>query len=136
MRSRGLILGLTVAACAVTAQLSPATAEDIRAAGTTMVAFSAGLATELAALRRFLFARLYRHPRVMRVMDDAQGVVRDLVARYTADSSAMPAAWAAEAASLDEPRRARLVADFVAGMTDRFAIGEHRRLFSSTPALR
>jgi dGTPase len=118
------------------AALAPVTVEDIRHTGGPVVAFSASMATELGQLRRFLFARLYRHARVLHVMDDAQGVVRDLVARYMADASAMPRAWATEAAVLDERRRARLVADFVAGMTDRFAIGEHRRLFAETPTLR
>jgi dGTPase len=118
------------------AALSPVTAEDIRHAGGPVVAFSSSMASELGQLRRFLFARLYRHARVMRVMDDAQGMVRDLVARYMADARAMPPSWATEAAALNERRRARLVADFVAGMTDRFAIGEHRRLFAKTPALR
>jgi dGTPase len=69
-------------------------------------------------------------------MTGAEGVVRDLVGRYLTDPTAMPAAWQAEARGLDEPRRARLVADFVAGMTDRYALGEHRRLFDATPELR
>ncbi len=118
------------------AALAPAGADDIRDAGQAIVAFSPAMATELGKLRRFLFQRLYRHPRVTRVMDDAQGMIRDLMARYVVDASAMPRAWAEEAATLDEHRRARLVADFVAGMTDRFAIGEHRRLFATTPELR
>ena len=55
--------------------------------------------------------------------------MRDLMARYVADATALPRAWAEQARALDERRRGRLVADFVAGMTDRFAIGEHKRLF-------
>jgi dGTPase len=118
------------------ARLAPQSADDIRNAGEPCVAFSPAMTTELGELRRFLFARLYRHPRVTRVMDDAQAMLRDLMARYVADASALPRAWSEEAVSLDERRRARLVADFLAGMTDRFAVGEHRRLFPATPALR
>ena len=112
--------------------LAPDTADDIRRAGHAVVAFSPGMAGELAALRRFLFARLYRHPRVDGDMEQAQAVVRDLIGRYMADAAAMPKTWAEEAATLPERRRARLVADFVAGMTDRFAFGEHKRVFGGT----
>ena len=91
---------------------------------------------ELAELRRFLFERLYRHPSVDCDMARAQTVVQDLMARYTADSTAMPRAWSDEASALDERRRARRVADFVAGMTDRYALAEHKRLFPATPELR
>ncbi|MGE0626938.1 MAG: deoxyguanosinetriphosphate triphosphohydrolase [Hyphomicrobiaceae bacterium] len=118
------------------AALAPRTAGDIRQAGYTLVTFSDGMAVQIADLRRFLFARLYRHQRVMRVMGDAQEVVRGLVERYVAEPGKLPPAWQAQAAPLDERRRLRLIGDFVAGMTDRYAIGEHRRLFATTPELR
>jgi dGTPase len=118
------------------ARLSPRHPDDIRSAGTPVGAFSDAMAAELQQLRTFLFGRLYRHRRVMQVMDGAEGVVRELVGRYLANPAAMPVAWQAEARGLDEARRARLVADFVAGMTDRYALGEHRRLFDATPELR
>jgi dGTPase len=117
-------------------RLAPHDPDDIRSAATPVIGFSEAMLAELERLKDFLFARLYRHRRVMRVMDDAQDVVRDLVARYVGDRSAMPKAWQAAAEGLDEARRARHVADFVAGMTDRYAIGEHRRLFDATPDLR
>jgi dGTPase len=70
-------------------------------------------------------------------MSAAESVVADLFAAYTADATRMPQGWAAAAAAApDERRRARIVADFVAGQTDRYAIGEHRRLFDATPDLR
>jgi dGTPase len=69
-------------------------------------------------------------------MDRAGRLVRDLVARYRREPEAMPEAWRAAASSADERQQARLVADFVAGMTDRFAMAEHRRLFDATPELR
>ncbi len=118
------------------ATLSPTNPDDIRNAGRGVVAFSGHMSTQIGELRSFLFARLYRNDRVMRVMDDAQSVIRDLVDRYRTDPTAMPAAWSEAADRLDQRRRARLIGDFVAGMTDRYAISEHRRLFAATPALR
>jgi dGTPase len=118
---------VTEARCRL-AQLAPATADDIRAAPRDIVTFSAPMAAELGVLRRFLFERLYRHPSVERDMTRAQGVLRDLMSLYMADAGTMPRAWAEEARTLDDRRRARLVADFVAGMTDRFAMSEHKRL--------
>ena len=87
-------------------------------------------------LKAFLFARLYRHPRVMAIMARAESIVRDLVARYREDPAAMPASWLAEAGTLGARQKTRLIGDFVAGMTDRYAISEHRRLFDATPELR
>jgi dGTPase len=79
---------------------------------------------------------MYRHARVMKVMDQAAGVVRDLFARYSAQPRDLPAEWSESLAGLDEAARARHVADFIAGMTDRYALAEHARLFDSTPELR
>lgn len=118
------------------AALAPQSPDAIRDAGAEMIGFSAAMFAELKKLRTFLFARLYRHPRVMRVMSDAEVIVRDLAQRYGQDQSALPEAWRTAARALPERRRVRLTADFVAGMTDRFAIAEHRRLFDATPDLR
>ena len=118
------------------AALAPETADDIRAASGAVVAFSQFVAVEVDALKSFLFKRVYRHPKVMKVMVDAEGMVSELFERYMADIDAMPPAWAADSRGLDERRHARRVADFVAGMTDRYAIEEHLRLFESTPELR
>jgi len=118
------------------ASLAPSTADDIRAATAEVVAFSAPMREELKRLRAFLFARLYRHARVMAVMSDAEQIVRDLVARFSVDVDALPQAWRAAAIAMTDRQRARHVGDFVAGMTDRYALAEHRRLFASTPALR
>ena len=79
---------------------------------------------------------MYRHPRVMAVMDQAAGVVRDLFARYSTHSGDLPAEWQEGLTGLDAAARARHVADFIAGMTDRYALAEHARLFDSTPELR
>jgi len=118
------------------AALAPTHPDAIRGAAGPVMAFSADMLRELSLLRRFLFARLYRHAKVMAIMRDAQGIVRDLIARYSADPQAMPESWQAAAGRLGERSRLRLVGDFVAGMTDRYALQEHRRLFPSTPELR
>ncbi|HUJ38783.1 MAG TPA: deoxyguanosinetriphosphate triphosphohydrolase [Hyphomicrobium sp.] len=118
------------------AALNPQSPDDIRRAPGATAAFSAALASDIGRLKAFLLKRVYRHEHVMRIMRDAEGIVRDLFGRYLAEPSAMPAAWHAASRALSERRLARLIADFVAGMTDRYALGEHRRLFDATPNLR
>lgn len=118
------------------AEARPGSADDVRRAARPLVAFAPALDEELAELKAFLKDSVYRHPKVMAVMDGAQSVVSDLCLRYMSQPHCLPGPWAAAAETLEMPRRARLVRDFVAGMTDRFAIGEHRRLFDATPELR
>ena len=76
---------------------------------------------------------MYRHPDVRRVRDRADAIVRRLFEAYLTDPSAMPPDWAARAC---QGERARAVADYIAGMTDRFAIAEHARLFDDASDLR
>jgi dGTPase len=116
--------------------LSPGAPDDIRQAAKAVVGFSDEMSADIAGLRTFLTARVYRSRRVTDVMDKAAEIVRDLFGRYVVDPAAMPEAWQAAAAGLGERRRARVIGDFVAGMTDRYAIAEHRRLFDATPELR
>ena len=118
------------------AALSPLSPTDIRGAGQAIVAFSAPMERDLVALKAFLMRRVYRSRRVMDVMDEAQGVVARLFGRYLTDASALPPAWQAAQQGLGERARARVIADFVAGMTDRYALAEHARLFDGTPELR
>jgi dGTPase len=75
---------------------------------------------------------MYRHPQVAALRDPSQQVVTDLFAALHADPAAMPVDWAA-ATPMTEPGRARHVADFIAGMTDRYALGVHQRLFGRSP---
>ncbi|HEY5598444.1 MAG TPA: deoxyguanosinetriphosphate triphosphohydrolase, partial [Kiloniellales bacterium] len=110
------------------AALNPHSAQDIRDAGAPVVAFSERMRDNDRALKAFLFARMYRHDRVIRMIAAAHGVVEDLFALYLADPGRMPAEWQADAAGPDEVARARVVGDYIAGMTDRFALAEHRRL--------
>jgi dGTPase len=91
------------------------------------------MAQDLDALRAFLAARVYRHPRVVRVMEGAESIVTDLFARYRDDLQALPPEWREQAPA---EGYARYVCDFIAGMTDRYALAEHRRLFDATPKLR
>ena len=118
------------------AALSPRTAEDIRQAGDTVVCFSQTMKEADVAIKRFLYARMYRHPDVMRVRAQADAVLRDLFRRFKAEPELMPEEWQSDLPKDDEPRLARRVADYIAGMTDRYAILEHRRLFDVTPDLR
>lgn len=116
--------------------LSPASPDDIRRAQGATVAFSDEMSHDIARLKAFLFERVYRHERVMHVMRDAEAIVRDLFDLYLSEPDTMQDAWRAAAADVSERQRARLIADFVAGMTDRYALAEHGRLFDATPDLR
>jgi dGTPase len=116
--------------------LAPRSAADIRHAPGAVVAFSPAMQRELDALRTFLAARVYRHERILRIMGDAETVVGDLFGRYSADPLALPPEWREQAPPRATRAFARHVADFIAGMTDRYALAEHRRLFDATPDLR
>lgn len=111
------------------------TVDALRRAGRPVVGFSDGMALQVAGLRRFLFAHVYRHERVMSAMRAAEVIVGDLFERYLRDTSAPPGERGAQWAGLDEAARAGAICDFIAGMTDRFAEAEHRRLFDATPDL-
>ena len=92
-----------------------------------LVGFSDGMAGQAAQLKKFLLANLYRHPQVMQTTGTAKSVVSDLFGWYLDDPLAMQAGFSARVQATPE-RRARVVADYVAGMTDRFAMREHERL--------
>ncbi len=117
--------------------LAPRSADEVRRAKQPVVAFSDAMAEADRAIKGFLYPRMYRHERIVRIMDEAEGVVQDLFARYTADPGELPAEWAAGASDPEDAAyRARRIADFIAGMTDRYALIEHARLFEATPELR
>jgi dGTPase len=107
--------------------------EAVAAAGQTLVGHSAAIEAADRDVKAFLFARMYRHPDVREVRDRADSIIRRLFDAYIADPAAMPPDWAAKAGE-GEPTRA--VADYIAGMTDRFAIAEHARLFDGASDLR
>jgi dGTPase len=116
-------------------RLGPASADDIRGAEGPVAAFSGPMAAALDELKSFLFSEVWRHERVMSRMRAAEAIVRDLFGRYIEDPAALPESWRAAAGAVPAERRARMIVDFVAGMTDRYAISEHQRLFSRTPDL-
>jgi dGTPase len=111
-------------------------AADVRDAAGPVVAFSPAMAATDQAIKAFLLPRMYRHARVMRIMGDAERLVADLFARYSAEPQALAEEWRHGLDAGDAGQRARHIADFIAGMTDRFALMEHARLFDSTPELR
>jgi dGTPase len=113
------------------AEAAPKSAAELRALGVPVVAFSEPMRENDRALKDFLFHRMYRHERVTRMTAKARQVVRDLFALYMEEPRHLPAEWRAEAQGAQEAGAARLVADYIAGMTDRFALAEHRKLFGS-----
>ncbi len=118
------------------AALAPASPDDIRAHPAPVIAFSQDMRADLKVLRAFLFDNLYRHQKVTAIMEDAARIVHDLIARYEAQPEAMLDTWRARSQGKSGSDRLRVVGDFVAGMTDRFALAEHKRLFDATPQLR
>ncbi|WP_435260017.1 deoxyguanosinetriphosphate triphosphohydrolase [Thioclava sp. FR2] len=111
----------------------PQSVDDIRHMGTTIIRFSKPLYQELKAIRSFLFTRMYRAPSVMDVRAKVTTVVRDLFDRYMNDTNLLPQEWQSDLAMASSPTdTARIVADYVAGMTDRFALQEHARLCGGT----
>jgi dGTPase len=116
--------------------LRPQSAGEVRGADAAIASFSKTMTNELEALRAFLSTKVYRSPRVVRIMTEAEGVVTDLFARYRGDADALPPEWRDQAPSPGSKAYARHVCDFIAGMTDRYALSEHRRLFDVTPDLR
>jgi dGTPase len=114
--------------------LDARSANDVRRAGRTIVGFSPAMAVADAAIKAMLNREVYRNARITDVMGAAERAVERLFARYLEDDRAVPEAWRADK-NADERVRARAVADFVAGMTDRYAIAEYRRLFDADPGL-
>lgn len=115
--------------------LAPQSADDVRRAAQPVVAFSAQIAAAETSIKAFLYPRMYRHPRVMYVRARAVRILEDLFHRFFAEPGLMPADWRAGVSPDDRPRLARRVADYLAGMTDRYAYDAHRRLFDVTPPL-
>ena len=116
--------------------LAPRSADDVRHAPAPVVAFSPAMAEADRAIKGFLYPRMYRHPRIMRIMGDAERAICALFARYAERPDDMPAEWAQRVETEGKAGRLRRIADFIAGMTDRYALVEHARLFDSTPELR
>lgn len=118
------------------AEISPVSADAVRRCGRTLIGFPETMARDEKALKAFLFAKVYRHPRVMTPVETGEAVVRRLFDAYL-ETGDMPGRWAqAYRDAPDGHARARIVCDFVAGMTDPFALDEHARLFDVRPDFR
>jgi dGTPase len=105
---------------------------DVRAAGRATAAFSPMLAEHERTLKQFMYARLYHHPQQLQTAERARLVTAELFAAYVQDPGLMDGDWAARLPA-DDPGRSRHIADFIAGMTDRFAISAHARIYGRTP---
>ena len=113
------------------AELRPQSVEDIRAAKSPVVAFSPEMSEAEQRLKTFLYKHLYRHNSVARMRKIAHQVVVELFQRMLAQPSIMPAEWCGTASAPNTNTTARIVADYIAGMTDRYAFNEHARLFKT-----
>jgi dGTPase len=100
-----------------------------------LAAFSAGMAADVTALKAFLLERMYHHPRVMDSMGKARRVVQELFTALNADPGLLPPDWAASCSGPGDPATAAVVRDYIAGMTDRFALEEHARVTHTQIAL-
>ncbi len=107
-------------------------AEDVRAAPGPVAAFSLDMAMQERALKRFMYANLYHHERQRQTAERARGLIARLFAAYHQDADLLPEPW--QLALPDgEPGRSRHIADFIAGMTDRYAIERYREIFGKVP---
>ncbi len=118
------------------AALRPRSAADVRNATQAVVTFSPAMAKADADIKGFLYPRMYRASRVMRVMEDAEKIVRDLFGHYTTNPAGLPTEWMQGLDLSDASARARRAGDYIAGMTDRYALVEHAKYFKDTPELR
>lgn len=124
------ILAQTLANVADLGVTSP---ESVRDLGRPLVAFSSPVAEDLAHLRAFLHERMYRHWRVNRSRSQARRILAEMFALFLAEPEVLPAEWYGRQLDCDDAAKARVICDYIAGMTDRFAIEEHRRLFHLEP---
>ena len=114
------------------ADLGPASVQDVRHAGRTLVQFTPALWSDLKVIRKFLFHRMYRAPAVVEMRAHVTQVINDLFPLFMAAPENLPKQWRKDVEAVDsETALARIVADYIAGMTDRFAIQEHARLTGS-----
>lgn len=117
------------------ARVEPKVASDVRACGETLVCFSPRVREHEEGIKAFLFDKMYRSPNVMVMREGAEIILRDLFIAYLDEKHEMPNGLLRLKKSNQSNDRPRLVADFIAGMTDSYAISEHERLFDETPDL-
>jgi dGTPase len=110
-------------------QAAPRRVDDIRALGEPVIAFSAEMREHDTVLKGFLLERMYRHYKVNRMASKARRAVRELFRLFVDEPQCLPDDWRAQCGAPGAQQTARAVADYIAGMTDRFALKEHQRLF-------
>ena len=118
------------------AKFKPKSAAEVRALGACLVGFGEQMGEHNRVLQSFLNERMYRHDRVEEIMDRARRVVNALFEAYMHDPKLLPQNWREGATPGDTGRYARQVCDFIAGMTDRYALDQHKRLFDLDPLFR
>ncbi len=111
-------------------------ADAVRKSRSAIVGFSPQMNQDNAKLQAFLAEHMYQHEKVMAIMHRARRVVRDLFQAYSSDPAQLPADWRDHGYSRGDSRQARQICDFIAGMTDRYALDEHKRLFDLDPLFR
>ena len=109
------------------AEAEPRSADDVRGYGRPLIAFSPAMAAAERDLKRFMYARLYHHPQQLAVAEQARAIVAGLAEAYIADPAALPEEWRARLPA-EEPARTRHIGDFIAGMTDRYAVARYREV--------
>ncbi len=114
----------------------PASVDDVRHLGRPLVCFSEQMAENVRMVQRFLMRRVYRHERVMDAMRRAQKILADLFDAYLEDPERLPENWREVAMTRPESEFPRQVCDFIAGMSDRYALQQHRKLFDLDPMFR
>jgi dGTPase len=120
-----MVNDVLVATRARVAEHRIATVDDVRDAGVTLAGFSDAMQADERALKRFMYSELYHHPLQLAVAEQATRVVAGLFAAYSSDGSLLPEGWHTRLPE-EEPGRSRHIGDFIAGMTDRFAIKSYR----------
>lgn len=118
------------------AEVGAKSSDDVRSQKRAMVQFGTQMAENNRVLQGFLSVRMYRHERVLEIMDRARRVIRDLFEAYMNDASLLPEDWRDDSLASDRNHYARQVCDFLSGMTDRFALDQHKRLFDLDPLFR
>jgi dGTPase len=117
------------------AMLKPRSAVEVREAPRPVIGFSPAMDKADRDIKGFLYTHMYRHDRVAHVMADAEAVVRDLFGHYSKTPADLSEEWR-EGIGASGSDRARRIADYIAGMTDRYALIEHGKYFKTTPELR
>jgi dGTPase len=118
------------------AQYAPGHADAVRKLPHALIRFSGQMHENNRVLQSFLASHMYHHTKVMMIMERARRVIRDLFEAYMEDPDLLPQGWREDGFADDRSGFARQVCDFIAGMTDRYALDQHKRLFDLDPLFR